>query len=878
MEFNGDVDVDNLGTLPSVHRPYFSSTPTQPRIPGYISGQRDYFTSTSLFDGWSERKTVIGERLHPSAPELYYAIQCNNGTGIGRGDLYMTLYDPKCNAKRQSDSFSNHVTHRPSHVDSSDWIINLKPGWNLVCVQAYTKHKIWFSELQRDAVYSKYPPNSILATQVLWLPVNIFPGTNYIGCSLFELRREAMLSGPNGFLIARTDGVSKVFFHSDSNKKEKVEKSTSPLSQQKVGSVLLPCKKRKRKSKKGHFRSTLVLSTDPLDYKVITIYFNSSKDSPLKAYVAMKLSHVIFPSVIIKKKLTHQHVYFEERKYYVVMSSEVKHVYKGFSKWRILPPEEYQRLLERHHHAFFYMVDVVPKEHPVRFIACTNNEYERLFNKEVVNCFDSQQFKIEVNDTANILLPGITISMWSAPGKCYTKTHTFTVEEIQMIANVYKKGYGDRGRANCNGGCFFSCDEKASVMQNCDPFQVREQLRHTAYYHREYSNLEQRHEVESLLQVAAGSVMTFSKEINSHYVALMDHDTCTRIICTYGLGKQVSKQSVGNNIIFIESKVGEEGSIGFANSPHCDSCDKITKVQQESICTDSTELGHSKYSRMKVYCDRMKNYKGLGLPTTCGYHVRGLDKCGGFALVAKFGIHGFTMDLSHNCVHHFLGWSFDHVTFVPVLVSESNVRIANYRDDQTPPVLILGWGKSGGPPLVDANRRNLVPAANITRCAEVANRLRRRQELERDQEARAARAARRVLLEAIVGERNRRRATQTEGTRDGTCSPQNVTALDSDEDIRKTASTNKRRRIEEETEDEYETTEEEEEEEEEDNSNYNNNGEEEKEEDNSNYNNNGTDGGAACQRIIALLHNTEEYETEEDNTNNNTNGDQRVYC
>ena len=61
------------------------------------------------------------------------------------------------------------------------------------------------------------------------------------------------------------------------------------------------------------------------------------------------------------------------------------------------------------------------------------------------------------------------------------------------------------------------------------------------------------------------------------------------------------------------------------------------------------------------------------------------------------------MNLSHNCVHHFLGWSFDHVTFVPVLVSESHIRIVNYRDDQTPPVLIIGWGSSGGPPMVESN-------------------------------------------------------------------------------------------------------------------------------------------------------------------------------
>ena len=116
--------------------------------------------------------------------------------------------------------------------------------------------------------------------------------------------------------------------------------------------------------------------------------------------------------------------------------------------------------------------------------------------------------------------------------------------------------------------------------------------------------------------------------------------------------------------------MGEEGSIGFANSPHCDSCDKLTKVQQESIYTDPNESGHSKYSMIKIYCERMMKYKSIGLRTTCDYNVCGLDKCRGFDLVARFGIHGFTIDLPHNYVHYFLGWIFDHMTFVPVLVSD----------------------------------------------------------------------------------------------------------------------------------------------------------------------------------------------------------------
>ena len=102
MENNagGDPDVSEALLLASSSQVTFSSS--QPGPPSCVSGQRDYFTSSSLISGWSDRQTIKGERLYPSSDYLYYAIQCNNGQGIGRGDLFMMLYDPKCDARRQS--------------------------------------------------------------------------------------------------------------------------------------------------------------------------------------------------------------------------------------------------------------------------------------------------------------------------------------------------------------------------------------------------------------------------------------------------------------------------------------------------------------------------------------------------------------------------------------------------------------------------------------------------------------------------------------------------------------------------------------------------------------------------------------------------------
>ena len=75
-----------------------------------------------------------------------------------------------------------------------------------------------------------------------------------------------------------------------------------------------------------------------------------------------------------------------------------------------------------------FMVDVVPIDDPVRFVACTTKDINKGLGKmKEVNFFWSQQFKIEVTNTANIFMCGITISLWSVPRKCYILEHTYSL-------------------------------------------------------------------------------------------------------------------------------------------------------------------------------------------------------------------------------------------------------------------------------------------------------------------------------------------------------------------------------------------------------------------------------------------------------------------
>lgn len=88
--------------------------------------------------------------------------------------------------------------------------------------------------------------------------------------------------------------------------------------------------------------------------------------------------------------------------------------------------------------------------------------------------------------------------------------------------------------------------------------------------------------------------MVFAKYVNSSYVTLMGPGTCDRFICTGSAKQQSCKTSGGTTIVIEMRKVETLGTIGFANIPHIDSCDKLPKPQEDSIMNDEDELGGSK--------------------------------------------------------------------------------------------------------------------------------------------------------------------------------------------------------------------------------------------------------------------------------------------
>ena len=129
-----------------------------------VSGKRDYFCSSSLFGGWSNKRTVSDTNVTP-LPNMFYAIQCiNQKERKKRGDLYTVLYDLLGGAgNRQGCILSKPCAKN----DPNEKIMLIDKQWSLVCVQCSTVDRIWFSTLEVGTKWSKFHPKSPLDDQTL---------------------------------------------------------------------------------------------------------------------------------------------------------------------------------------------------------------------------------------------------------------------------------------------------------------------------------------------------------------------------------------------------------------------------------------------------------------------------------------------------------------------------------------------------------------------------------------------------------------------------------------------------------------------------------------------------------------------------------------
>jgi len=368
--------------------------------------------------------------------------------------------------------------------------------------------------------------------------------------------------------------------------------------------------------------------------------------------------------------------------------------------------KHYNKLLAKHCDYCFTLL-VVDTTLPIRFVSVSGSEFEAL-QLPCCDLFPSHSFKFESSDLHNILLPGQTVSMWSKRSESYSN-YNFTVKDCELIQDVYGVGFGPRERTY-SVGCNIYFGPRLSNVSSVEPFHSREDVYTGQYYRNYYNSMENAPFLESKVELVGRSVLDFARIINPHMNEVVGYYTCDRAILTLGTTYRSVKEIESNDVVTKSIKVNTLPSLGFANSPHVDSCDKIAPDQALKIMN---ELNAPKYIHhpIRSYCEKIHSTTGLALPTTCGYQLVGVVPSD-FETVITFAVCGFAVNITHDVVHHFHGSAFPHFTPVPILVSKDKVRIHNKTCPN--PFFVLAWGRSGGSRQARENREaNLLHGGGV---------------------------------------------------------------------------------------------------------------------------------------------------------------------
>ena len=313
-----------MGTFPDPHQPC--------PLTSCISGKRYYYVGSSLVGSWIQY-TVTGRTVEPpDGTQQFIALQCNNEKDRRRGNLFMVFYDGGAAAdKFQKCSLS---TVLPKRIHNMNEVIHLEVGWSLIVIHASNDDKTWFSTLADDALWSKVPAGSLLMNQLFWMPINLYTPTDFEHDKFYFLHPASLTT--EGFLAASTESVTQVWWVQSPSIIKKRITIEQPTDQKKK-------KKRKIRSKKGRSRSNFVLDTHPFNYEVITIYYDSSRLSPLATIPKGKSRCMIYPvastttNCVVCKGVT-----FSERPYYLLVEKVIKFLIRKAAQHRYMRHKLYE--------------------------------------------------------------------------------------------------------------------------------------------------------------------------------------------------------------------------------------------------------------------------------------------------------------------------------------------------------------------------------------------------------------------------------------------------------------------------------------------------------------------------------------------------------
>jgi hypothetical protein len=128
-------------------------------------------------------------------------------------------------------------------------------------------------------------------------------------------------------------------------------------------------------------------------------------------------------------------------------------------------------------------------------------------------------------------------------------------------------------------GCNNYFGPRLSNVSSVEPFQSREDVYKGQYYRQYYNSMENAPMLESKVDLVGLSVLDFARYINPHVNEMVGYYTCDRAILTLGTTYRSVKEIMSNDVVSTTKPVNTIPSLGFENSPHIDTCDKISPNQ-----------------------------------------------------------------------------------------------------------------------------------------------------------------------------------------------------------------------------------------------------------------------------------------------------------
>ena len=342
--------------------------------------------------------------------------------------------------------------------------------------------------------------------------------------------------------------------------------------------------------------------------------------------------------------------------------------------------EEHNSFLEKNKVGQYRDIDVYSFNEDLQSIIFTTKVNMLSKNEKRLHLIESTEV-----DNSNFDKDEMMLSRWDDVGEegmPHSNDWNIIIEDI--LATFGNNGYGNRGCTKVSGLNVYSGRRKNGQKVHLSPL-CGQSILDTSEFTRQDWNYSKMPTVQKILNVLTTHA--------GHYA--VNRDKQMDKLLTVATGKVLSDMRRHCRVSILTC--GNNKVLGFGCTDHVDMLDKKNERIQSHFNKRLKEYYSENKKSQNFFwqnAGKLISTFGIGTSTTCGYivHVEDdLQRGEHFEIMAFFVLSGLDscLRLKSYLYHFFYGYSFSHLTSIPVMVMNDRVY---YNHDS---VNIFAWGGSG---------------------------------------------------------------------------------------------------------------------------------------------------------------------------------------